>query len=122
MVFVGNVQKGAGQAGRQFGVPTANLDVNVLPETVKPGIYAAKVSCDGATHQAVVFIGRAYLLPEKSWRVEAHLLAFSGDLLGRTLTVELVKLLREPVEFRSVHEAQEIIQKDIAIAQAFFSQ
>lgn len=122
MVFVGNVQKGAGQAGAQFGVPTANLDVNVLPEAVKPGVYAAKISCDGITHQAVVFIGRAHLLPEKPWRVEAHLLGFSGNLLGRTLTVELIKLLREPIVFQSAQEAQEIIHKDIATTQTFFSQ
>ena len=44
--------------------------------------------------------------------LEAHLLDFSGDLYGRTISVELVAFLRPEQKFASLDELRERIEQD----------
>ena len=54
----------------------------------------------------------------QSQSVEVHLLQWSGDLYGKTLTVELNKFLRPEQRFDSLDQLKQQIQSDSAAAMA----
>lgn len=100
--------------GRQWGFPTANLDVAglVLPPY---GVYSALAKLDGKLYRVALNIGvRPTVAEGKQLRVEAHLLDFEGDLYGRELDVEISEKLREERKFASPAELQEQIRRDVA--------
>ncbi|HEY9875432.1 MAG TPA: riboflavin kinase, partial [Candidatus Obscuribacterales bacterium] len=53
--------------------------------------------------------------------VEVHLLDWSGDLYGQTVTVSLEKFLRPEQKFASLDALKAQIQVDSQVARAFFS-
>ena len=112
--IAGQVTEGD-RLGRQFGFPTANLDVagRVLPPN---GVYAGLSSVEKKSYCVALNIGfRPTVVPTKSdLRVEAHLLDFSGRLYGMELEVELGERLRDERKFASPAELQAQIARDIA--------
>jgi riboflavin kinase/FMN adenylyltransferase len=120
MRLTGVVESGAGQAGAIFQLPTANI-ANTSSSDVRPGVYAAKAFLGDRSYQAITFIGRAELLPEKPWRVETHLLNYEGDLVGQTLDVDLLQHLRDPIVFTSTEQAREVMAKDLEEVRSFFT-
>jgi riboflavin kinase / FMN adenylyltransferase len=84
------------QRGRELGFPTANILPD--PEFVCPGhgVYACRVG----EHMAAVNVGvRPTFGNDLHLLVEPYLLDFSGDLYGRTLTLEFVERLRSELRF-----------------------
>jgi riboflavin kinase/FMN adenylyltransferase len=85
--------------GRQLGFPTANLVPD--PGLVCPGngVYACRVG----SHMAAVNVGvRPTFSDGQGLLVEAFLLDFTGDLYGRTLTVEFIARLRGEQRFTGI--------------------
>ncbi|WP_376789477.1 bifunctional riboflavin kinase/FAD synthetase [Thermoflexus sp.] len=113
----GAVIAGAGR-GQRLGFPTANLAI--WPEHALPadGVYACWAERpDGSCHMAVVNIGVRPTFDQSSERVvEAHLLDWTGDLYGQTLTLHFVERLREERRFLSIAELVAQIHGDIARA------
>ena len=108
--------------GQQLGFPTANLNVTglALPPT---GVYAAHATIPGWTYRAVVNIGYRPTLQHLTpppLRVEAHLLDFKGDLLGKELEVTFVEKLREEKQFSSLAKLRDQISRDILEARKRF--
>jgi riboflavin kinase / FMN adenylyltransferase len=101
--------------GRQFGFPTANLDVTglVLPPH---GVYSAITKWnDGIYHVALNIGVRPTVATGKpELRVEAHLLDFEGDLYGQELEIEIGEKLRDEKKFASPEELRQQIAQDIA--------
>lgn len=110
MKYTGIVQKG-NQYGRILGFPTANIPL----EDATSGVFAAVVRFDAEEHDAVVFAN------QKHHVLEAHLLDFDGDLYGKEIEIELLKQLRERVDFGTEGEAKEMIAKDVAAARAYLN-
>lgn len=98
--------------GRTFGYPTANLEKisTLLPAH---GIYACRAWVGAETFPAAVHIGPNVTFHENHSKVEAHLLDFTGDLYGKTLTLQWLSKLREIVSFPSAEALAAQIQKDI---------
>ena len=101
--------------GRQFGFPTANLDVTglVLPPH---GVYSAITKWNGGIYHVALNIGvRPTVATGKpELRVEAHLLDFKGDLYGKELEIEIGEKLRDEKKFASPEELRRQIAQDIA--------
>jgi riboflavin kinase/FMN adenylyltransferase len=108
----GEVIKGY-QRGREIGVPTANLSCaeQLVPDDA---VYAGRCTVDGITFPAAVSIGTLPTFGECNRQIEAHLIGFSGDLYGRTLTVELLDWLREQRKYAGIDELKKQIARDIA--------
>lgn len=110
MIYTGIVQQG-NQYGRILGFPTANIPL----EDPTSGVFAAEVRCDAAVYGAVVFANQKHHI------LEAHLLDFDGDLYGKEIHIELLKQLRERVDFNTEGEAKEVIAKDVAAARTYLN-
>lgn len=105
--------------GRQWGFPTANLEVAglILPPN---GVYSAVTNVDGKHYRVALNIGlRPTLASARAQlRVEAHLLDFAGDLYGAELELELGARLREEKRFASPGELRGQIERDVAAIRA----
>ncbi|NTV63147.1 MAG: bifunctional riboflavin kinase/FAD synthetase [Oscillochloris sp.] len=90
------------QRGRVIGFPTANLQIS--PNHVLPadGVYACRVTVDGADLPAVTNIGLRPTFATPRRTVEAHVLDWHGDLYGRTLYVTFLHRLRGEQKFSGI--------------------
>jgi riboflavin kinase/FMN adenylyltransferase len=98
------------QRGRELGFPTANLIPD--PRYVCPahGVYAARVG----EQLAAVNVGvRPTFGDGLTPLVEAHLLDFSGDLYGKTLTIEFIDRLRSEVRFETAEQLIAQMRADV---------
>lgn len=119
-ILTGQVVPGR-QVGRTIGIPTANL---LLPEGLlcpRHGVYACKAVFDGQQYYAVTNIGTRPTVGGHRITVEPWILDFSGDLYGKTLTLEFYKFLRPEQKFSSLEELQAEIQKNAAQTREFFA-
>jgi riboflavin kinase/FMN adenylyltransferase len=107
--------------GRTIGIPTANLDVPTEKVIPLNGVYACWGLVDGTRHRAVANLGvrptftGGDVLP----RVEAHLLDYSSDLYGKTITLEFVERLRGEQKFASAEALVAQIRADIQQAKEY---
>lgn len=104
--------------GRKLGFPTANLSgvKTILPKT---GVYAARALVDGRTFATALNIGGNPTFGVSATKIEAHLLDFSGDLYGKTISLDLYTRLRDTLTFDTREELLAQMQKDfIAVRNA----
>ncbi|MEM7797980.1 MAG: riboflavin kinase, partial [Chloroflexota bacterium] len=103
------------QRGRTIGFPTANVkgwDEQVLPAN---GVYATKVTLeDGREVIAATNIGVRPTVDGFSHRIEAHLLDFSEDLYGKTLSVAFIERIRAEKKFDGLDALKKQIDADVA--------
>ncbi|MEG4282717.1 bifunctional riboflavin kinase/FAD synthetase [Microcoleus sp. A006_D1] len=140
--LVGTVVGGQ-RLGRTIGFPTANIELP--PEKFLPsfGVYAVRVSVkDGGTMKdesssykwekpksliserssnlslinGVMNVGRRPTVNGLQPTVEVHLLDWSGDLYGQTLSASLVEFLRPEQKFASLDALKTQIQTDCDVA------
>jgi len=104
MMVSGIVEKGRGEAGPVYGLPTANIKVGGW---FRPGVYAAKVTTDSNTWNAIVCYGAA------KDTLEAHLFNFNGDLYGQTITVEILEKVSDIDPLISIELMKNKIQQDV---------
>ena len=123
--------------GRRLGFPTANLDVfrsgKVIPAN---GVYevtvsdisnqisaisdfersnlTAKRSNSETVFRGVMNIGNNPTVGNHDCTCEVHLLDFTGDLYGKTLSVALVRRIREERHFDSLDSLRQQIAEDVA--------
>ncbi len=108
--------------GRQWGIPTVNLDFGEKSLLPGKGIYISSVSVGGRSYPAVTNVGTRPTV-EDSGRIncETHLTDFSGELYGEDITVELLLKIRDEKKFASEEELAEAIRKDVAASRNYFS-
>jgi riboflavin kinase/FMN adenylyltransferase len=121
--LTGIVVKGQ-QLGRTIGFPTANLQLPPEKFLPRQGVYCVRVCSSSLTSPAssqpgVMNIGQRPTVNGINLTVEIHLLDWSGDLYGQTLTVSLEKFLRPEQKFASLDDLKTQIQADCEAARAF---
>ena len=111
--------------GREFGFPTANLDVP--PGFVIPadGIYAtwARVEGSATPRMAATSIGTRPTFDDGDNRtVEAFLLDFAEDIYGRRVRLHFARRLRGEEKFDSVDALLERMDEDVRQTKALLSE
>ena len=96
-----------------LGYPTANIDCG---DAIPSGIYAGNVLWCGNTYPAAVYKESGKKV------VEAHLLDFSGNLYGETLTIRAFHTVRDGKAFPNQEELIAAIADDIATIKKLCSQ
>jgi riboflavin kinase/FMN adenylyltransferase len=110
----GTVVTGDGR-GRELGFPTANLRLHEERVVPGDGIYAvlARVGDEPEILPAAMSIGMRPTFDGQIRTLEVHLLDWSGDLVGRSLTVEFVDWLRPELRFENAAALIAAIDRDI---------
>ncbi|NJM05486.1 bifunctional riboflavin kinase/FAD synthetase [Candidatus Gracilibacteria bacterium] len=100
--------------GRTIGFPTANLSIEAGHTLPAHGVYACVATLpDGTRHAAVTNVGVRPTFGGLQATVEAHLLDWSGDLYGQTITVEFHHRLRGEQKFSSIDDLKAQIARDV---------
>ena len=108
----GRVVKGRG-IGSKLGFPTANISA---PDYLIPacGVYAAYVILGKKTYLSAINIGMMPRLGKaKGLVVEAHILNFKKNILGKPIKIVFLEKLREEKRFSSSKHLVSTISKDI---------
>jgi len=106
------------QLGRTIGFPTANLKLPENKFLPRYGVYSARVSisttsdCFSSIPAALNIGCRPTVSGDVALTVEVHLLDWSGDLYGKTLTVNLEQFLRPEQKFSSLDALKAQISRD----------
>lgn len=107
--------------GRRIGFPTANLHLPADKFLPRYGVYCVGVSLSGegqldlshsTTLEGVMNLGCRPTVGGQTTTVEIHLLDWSGDLYGQTLTISLEQFLRPEQKFPSLEALQAQIAAD----------
>ncbi len=109
------------QLGGKLGFPTVNIQISKDKYRLKFGVYAGKVKIGRKFYKAVINYGQRPTFNLDSPLIEAHVLDYSGDLYGKTLTVFFDKYLRDIVAFQSVEQLQKQLKKDVlSVKEGFY--
>ncbi|MBN1831367.1 MAG: bifunctional riboflavin kinase/FAD synthetase [Deltaproteobacteria bacterium] len=108
----GTVVKGKGRGGRLLGFPTANLKPvdELIP---KKGVYAVTVRVDDKDYCGVANIGYNPTFGDDALSIEAHLLDFSENIVGKMIEIKFIQRIRDEKTFRDVKELSDRITQDI---------
>jgi FAD synthase len=123
----GQVTQGA-QRGRHLGFPTFNIMAE--DPSLTDGVYVSVTQLENAAGEnkglsteelpSVTFVGTPKMFDDLQWRIETHILDFNQDIYGQTVTVTLLKKLRDAINFSAPEELIEQINKDIELVRAYF--
>ncbi len=116
--ITGLVVKGRG-LGRKLGFPTINLKTK--NEILPAGVFLSLVKTGKRILPAVSNIGFRPTFGSKKPSVEAHLLDFSGRLYNRSVSLYLLKKLRDEKRFPDHQALRRQIEKDVSWARRLFS-
>ena len=103
------------QEGRKIGFPTANLDTSHYGQLIPAnGVYAVKARLEQsiATLPAMMNIGMRPTFNGTDITLETHILNFSDDLYGKTLSVSFMHRIREEQKFDSPQDLMKQLQHD----------
>jgi riboflavin kinase/FMN adenylyltransferase len=117
----GSVVRGTGN-GRRFNFPTANLQTanELLP---RKGVYVTLLRLQGRRYHGVTNIGSRPTVSKTEdgpLSIETHLLDFSGDIYGSSVSLEFLVRLREERRFAGEPELIDQIRADICRARRYF--
>ena len=114
---VGEVIHGQ-KLGRTLGFPTANVALDPSCR-LRHGIYAVRLTVDGATHGGVANFGSRPTVTENGAPLlEVFVFDFSGDLYGKTVEVAFAGWIRGEAKFASLDELVVAMNDDKARARA----
>jgi riboflavin kinase/FMN adenylyltransferase len=100
--------------GRELGFPTANLGCEHLD--IGDGVWAGLITIEGdETRIAAISIGRrSTIYGQTGYRLaEVHVLDFTGDLYGKTVTVSLEQFFSHQQQFDSLSSLVRQLFRDV---------
>lgn len=110
------------QRGRRLGFPTANIELLHGEMAVPaPGVYAVTVSIEGSIYEGMGNIGNNPTFNDvEHARLEVNLFNCSGDLYGKTMSVQFHKYIRAEKKFSGVEELCRQIEEDKKAIKTYF--
>ena len=106
--------------GRLLGAPTVNQFIPSELIVPRFGVYASRVYAEGKEYIGVTNVGSRPTFDGESVRSETYILDFSGDLYGKTVTIELYKFIREEKKFPDGDSLKAQIALDVKSVQEYF--
>lgn len=110
------------QRGRKLGFPTANIELLHGEMAVPaPGVYAVTASIEGSIYEGMGNIGNNPTFNDVEYaRLEVNLFNCSGDLYGKTMSVQFHKYIRAEKKFSGVEELCRQIEEDKKAIKTYF--
>lgn len=102
------------ERGRLLGYPTANLElVDAHVAIPLGGVYAVRAYIDGGVYGGMANIGKNPTFGDvEKPRLETNIFGFSGDIYGKTLTIEFVQRIRGEVKFAGIDALKSQLAQD----------
>ena len=102
------------ERGRLLGYPTANLElVDAHVAIPLGGVYAVRAYVDGGVYGGMANIGKNPTFGDvEKPRLETNIFGFSGDIYGKTLTIEFVQRIRGEVRFAGIDALKAQLAQD----------
>ena len=119
LLITGMVEPGEGFA-RTLGCPTANLAPEqglVIPGT---GIYLANSYYEDGIYPSIVCVGAGR--NDNNFKIEVHFLDETIDLQGKSLTIKIIKKLRDLIPWPGEDKMRDMIHEDMENAREWFSE
>lgn len=115
--FEATVVNGHG-IGRVLGFPTANLRLHEEKLIPADGIYAVRALLDPSEdwRKGAMSIGVRPTFNGQVRQIEVHVLDWNGDLVGKSIEVEIVDWLRPELKFETPEALVDAIDKDLVEA------
>jgi len=98
--------------GRTMGFPTANLNLYQSMALPVNGVYVTKTWIDGEIYNSVTNVGNKPTVGEFEKNAESHIFDFDGDIYGKRVVVEFIKMLRPEIHFESIDDLSKQINAD----------
>lgn len=106
--------------GRTIDFPTMNMSFPESAIIPRHGVYACTCTIDKERYNAIANIGtRPTVSSIGNVNCETHVIGYSGDLYGKTITVEFHKFLRGEVKFNDLPSLKKQISIDKISAENF---
>lgn len=99
--------------GKILGYPTVNLNPEILPQSLKKGIYASFVKYKNKTYKGALFFGSRIVLGEEKNVLEIFILDFNLEIHGETIEFCIKDFIRGVQDFSSMEELSKQIRKDV---------
>lgn len=102
------------ERGRLLGYPTANLElVDAHVAIPLGGVYAVRAYVDGGVYGGMANIGKNPTFGDvEKPRLETNIFGFSGNIYGKTLTIEFMQRIRGEVKFTGIDALKEQLAQD----------
>ena len=102
------------ERGRLLGYPTANLElVDAHVAIPQGGVYAVRAYVDGGVYGGMANIGKNPTFGDvEKPRLETNIFGFSGDIYGKTLTIEFVQRIRGEEKFAGIDALKAQLAQD----------
>ena len=99
--------------GRTLGFRTANIEVEADYKLIpKDGVYVVKSEINEQTYFGMMNIGQNPTIENAESSIEVHYFDFDQDLYGQTISVKLLKRLRDEYHFESIDALKVQLEKD----------
>lgn len=118
--FTGIVIHGE-KRGKEFGFPTANIQLDKSDTTIEPGVYATELILDNEKHQGMLYVGTRPTLNLSQKSIEIHIFNFNRNIYGIQIQFFVLKKIRGDQRFNSIEELIAQIEKDQAAIKGFFA-
>ena len=102
------------ERGRLLGYPTANMElVDAHVAIPLGGVYAVRAYVDGGVYGGMANIGKNPTFGDvEKPRLETNIFGFSGDIYGKTLTIEFAQRIRGEVKFAGIDALKAQLAQD----------
>lgn len=118
--ILGEVVRGRGIGGSKLGYPTANVKPHNCAVPAH-GVYVGEVVLEGTVYQAAINIGIAPTILQEDVTIEAFILDFDENIVGRDIEVVFHKRLRPEKKFSTLDELIHAIAVDVADVRQYFA-
>lgn len=119
MKFKADVIKGK-KIGSKFGVATANLEWNeALKLNLNEGVYLVQINFNEKRFNGILHVGKVKTLHQE-FSIEVHIFDFDQNIYGKSITVEILKFVRNTKKFETIELLFKQIKKDIVKAKKYF--
>lgn len=106
------VEHGRG-VGKTLGFPTLNCNLESRRGILRRGVYRSSVIIGGKCYDALTNVGTCPTFSEREEHAETYILDFKGELYGEEVRINLLKFLRDEMQFSSENELKMQINIDI---------
>jgi len=117
----GTVARGS-QRGRDLGYPTLNIAIPPRKLLPPDGVYAVRGRSVRGTFGGMMNLGGRPTFGDHERAVEVHLFDVSGDWYGETVSVDLIRRLRDTTRFAGVDALVAQLAKDAESARLALTQ